>query len=111
MDAVAAHEQTLVSYLEKRLRESPGVTVLGTPQERSAVVSCALDGGHPHDVGTLLDREGVAIRTGHHCAMPLMRRFNVPATCRASIGVYNDEADVDALVAALDRVRGVFASG
>jgi cysteine desulfurase / selenocysteine lyase len=109
MEHVAAHERHLLAYLVERLDGTAGVTIIGRPRERSAVVSFALEGVHPHDVGTLLDREGVAIRTGHHCAMPLMRRYNVPATCRASLGIYNGEADVDVLVESLARVRGVFA--
>lgn len=106
---VEAHERELLGYLVESLQKAPGVRLLGEPQERSGAVSFTLEGVHPHDVGTLLDRDGVAIRTGHHCAMPLMKRFNVPATIRASVGIYTTKQDVDALVAALGNVREVFA--
>ncbi|MFV1959823.1 MAG: aminotransferase class V-fold PLP-dependent enzyme, partial [Planctomycetota bacterium] len=82
---------------------------IGTAREKSAVLSFVLDGIHPHDVGTILDREGVAVRTGHHCAFPVMEHFSIPATTRASFGVYNRREDVDALVEGLARVREVFA--
>ena len=81
---------------------------LGTATHKIAVVSFVLDGVHPHDIGTILDQEGIALRTGHHCAQPLMERFGVPATARASFALYNTRSDVDALVAGLRRVREVF---
>jgi cysteine desulfurase/selenocysteine lyase len=83
--------------------------VLGTAVERAGVISFVVDGVHPHDVGTVLDREGVAIRTGHHCCQPLMDRLGVPATARASLGLYNTHEEIDALAAALHKVREVFA--
>jgi cysteine desulfurase/selenocysteine lyase len=82
---------------------------VGEPRERTGVVSFVLDDVHPHDVGTILDHEGIAVRTGHHCAQPLMERFGVPATVRASFALYNTREDVDALLAGLARVREVFA--
>ena len=91
------------------LSEVPGLRIVGTAPQKAAVLSFVLDGIHPHDVGTILDQEGVAVRTGHHCAQPLMERFDVPATARASLAVYNTRSDLDALVAALHRTREVFA--
>ena len=82
--------------------------ILGTAREKSGVISFVLDGIHPHDVGTVLDHQGIAVRTGHHCAQPLMERFGVPATTRASFALYNTFEDVDALVAAIHRVREFF---
>ena len=86
----------------------PGVRLVGTARDKAAVLSFMLDGVHPHDVGTLLDQEGIAVRTGHHCAQPVMDRFGIPATVRASFGIYNTRDDVDALVRALERVRELF---
>ena len=105
---VAAHERQLLAYATEELSKIPGLRQIGTAPKRSAVVSFVLDGVHPHDVGTILDQEGIAVRAGHHCAQPLMERFGVPATVRASIALYNNKADVDALVAGLHRVREVF---
>ena len=105
---VAAHERQLLAYATEELSKLPGLRLIGTAPKRSAVVSFVLEGVHPHDVGTILDQEGVAVRAGHHCAQPLMERFGVPATVRASIALYNNKADVDALVAGLHRVREVF---
>jgi cysteine desulfurase/selenocysteine lyase len=85
------------------------VRLVGTPRERVGVVSYVMDDAHPHDVGTILDREGVAVRTGHHCTQPLMERFGVPATVRASVALYNVREDVEALLAGIARVREVFA--
>ncbi|MEO8031949.1 MAG: cysteine desulfurase [Gemmatimonadota bacterium] len=101
------HEASLLRYAERRLAEVPGVRVLGRPVERVGVVSFNVDDTHPHDVGTILDHEGIAVRTGHHCAQPLMHRLGVPSTVRASFGVYNRVADVDALVEGLGKVRQV----
>ena len=105
---LAAHERQLLAYATEELSKIPGLRQIGTAPKRSAVVSFVLDGVHPHDVGTILDQEGIAVRAGHHCAQPLMERFGVPATVRASIALYNNKADVDALVAGLHRVREVF---
>jgi cysteine desulfurase/selenocysteine lyase len=108
LEAIGAHERDLLEYATEALSEIPGLRLLGTAREKSGVISFTLDGVHPHDVGTILDQEGVAIRTGHHCAQPVMERFGVPATARASFGLYNTRAEVDALVAALRKVRAVF---
>lgn len=104
----AAHERDLARYAAERLSESPGVRLVGQPQERAGIVSFVMDSAHPHDIGTVLDREGVAIRTGHHCCQPLMHRLGVAATARASLAFYNTRDDVDRLVAALERVREMF---
>jgi cysteine desulfurase/selenocysteine lyase len=86
----------------------PGLTLIGTAAEKSSVLSFVMDGVHPHDIGTVVDREGVAIRTGHHCAQPLMQRLGIPATARASLALYNTREEIDALVAALYKVRQIF---
>jgi cysteine desulfurase/selenocysteine lyase len=108
LDAIAAYEHDLLLYATKKLQEIPGLRVIGTAAEKAAVISFVLEGVHPHDIGTVLDQEGVAIRTGHHCAQPLMMRFNVPATGRASFGLYNTREEADVLVAALHKVIEVF---
>jgi cysteine desulfurase/selenocysteine lyase len=108
-EAVAAHEQDLLARALQGLARIPGLRLVGEPRERAGVVSFVLDDAHPHDVGTILDREGIAVRTGHHCAQPLMERFGVPATVRASFALYNTRKDVDALLSGLERVREVFA--
>jgi cysteine desulfurase/selenocysteine lyase len=102
---IAAAEQALLDYATNRLREIPGLEVIGTAPHKAAVVSFTVAGVHPHDLGTILDSEGVAIRTGHHCAMPVMDFFGVPATARASFAFYNTRAEVDRLVAALEVAR------
>jgi cysteine desulfurase/selenocysteine lyase len=104
-ERVAAHEARLLAHGERRLREVPGLRLIGTARERAGVLSFVLDGAHPHDVGTILDGEGIAVRTGHHCAMPVMERFKVPATVRASLGAYNTTDELDRLVLGLARVR------
>jgi cysteine desulfurase/selenocysteine lyase len=109
LPAIAAHERELVAYAVEALREVPDVRLVGTPRERAGVVSFLLGDVHPHDVGTILDREGVAIRAGHHCAQPLMHRLGVAATVRASVGLYTTREDVDALVRAVHKAREVFA--
>jgi cysteine desulfurase/selenocysteine lyase len=108
MDAIAAHELDLLDYATEQLKRMPGVRIIGTAREKAAVLSFALDGVHPHDVGTLLNQDGVAVRTGHHCAQPVMQRFKVPATSRASFAFYNTMAEVDALVAGIRNVQKVF---
>jgi cysteine desulfurase/selenocysteine lyase len=108
LDAVAAHEHDLLGYATAALSEVKGLRILGTAPEKSAVVSFTLDGVHPHDVGTILDQEGIAIRTGHHCAQPVMERFGIPATARASFGLYNTREEADALVSGLRKVSEVF---
>ncbi len=98
MEALAAHEQRLLAYATERLGEVPGLTIVGQAPDKISVLSFVMDGAHPHDIGTLLDQQGIAVRTGHHCAMPLMQRFGLPGTARASLGLYNDSADIDRLV-------------
>jgi cysteine desulfurase / selenocysteine lyase len=107
--AVATHEADLLAYATKRLSAVPGLTVVGTARSKAAVISFTLDGVHAHDVGSIVDQYGVAIRTGHHCTQPVMEFFGVPATARASFALYNTRADADALVGALGHVREVFA--
>jgi len=109
LERISAHEQALLAYANDGLAELPGIRVIGTAPGKAGVLSFAIDGVHPHDVATVLDREGVAVRAGHHCAQPLMERFGVPATVRASFGLYNTRADVDALLAGLRAVLEVFA--
>jgi cysteine desulfurase/selenocysteine lyase len=108
LEAVAAHEQKLLSLATTQLERIPGLKIVGTSAHKAAVISFTLEGIHPHDLGTILDHEGVAIRTGHHCAMPVMTFFGIPATARASFGCYNTEKDVAALVSALGKAREVF---
>ena len=109
MATIAAHEHDLLGNATEQLAATPGVRLLGTAQHKAAVLSFVLQGIHPHDVGTLLNQEGVAVRTGHHCAQPLMARLGVAATSRASFAFYNTHADVDALVAGIRTVQKVFA--
>ena len=108
MEAIAAHERELLDYATKRLKEINSLRLIGTADEKAGIVSFELDGVHSHDIGTILDREGIAVRVGHHCAQPLMDRFGITGTVRASFGLYNDKADIDALVAALGAVREIF---
>jgi len=108
MDKIAAYEQSLLTYATECLEEIPGLRFIGTAKEKAAVLSFELEDIHPHDIGTILDREGVAIRTGHHCAQPLMQRLGVPATARASLSFYNTREDVDRLVAALHKAQEIF---
>jgi cysteine desulfurase/selenocysteine lyase len=106
--AVAAHEHDLLEYATRRLSEIPGLAIVGTAPEKASIVSFTLEGMHPHDVGTILDDSGVAIRAGHHCAMPLMQRYGIPGTARASFALYNTRADVHALVAGVETARRLF---
>ncbi|WP_193370505.1 aminotransferase class V-fold PLP-dependent enzyme [Pelagibius marinus] len=108
MEAISAHEAGLLAYATERLSAVEGLTIYGRAKEKAAIVSFTLDGIHPHDIGTIVDREGVAIRVGHHCAQPLMERFCVPATARASMGLYNTTDDIDVLVRALEKVKELF---
>ncbi len=105
---IAAHEHKLLSYATERLADIDGLRIIGTAKEKAGVLSFVLDNVHAHDVGTILDQEGVAVRAGHHCAMPVMQRFGVPATTRASFAFYNTIEEVDALARAIYRVRKVF---
>ena len=110
MEQVRAHEIGLTTYTLRALADVDGLTLFGpeSPQQRGGVVSFEVDGVHPHDVGQLLDQQGVAVRAGHHCAQPLMRRLGVPATARASFYVYNTEGEIDVLVASLEKVKAFF---
>jgi cysteine desulfurase/selenocysteine lyase len=108
LDAITAHEQDLLRYATEQLSRVPGLRLIGTAREKAAVISFVLEGVHAHDVGTILDQHGIAVRTGHHCAQPVMERYGVPATVRASFALYNTRADVDALVRGLGQVRQVF---
>lgn len=106
--AIAAWEDELLSYATARALEIPGLRLIGTAQNKTGILSFVLDGVHPHDIGTVLDHEGVAVRTGHHCAMPVMEHFAVPATVRASLALYNTRDDVNRLIAAILKVKEVF---
>ena len=108
IDAIHAHEQRLLALATQQLERVPGLTIIGTAPDKASVISFTIDGVHPHDLGTILDAEGVAVRTGHHCAMPVMEFFDVPATARASFACYSRDSDIDALVAALGKAREVF---
>ena len=108
VEAVAAHEHALLQLATERVAALPGVRLIGTASHKAAVLSFTMDGVHPHDIGTVLDSEGIAIRTGHHCAMPIMERFGLAATARASFGCYNNAEDVERLVEGLKKVRQVF---
>jgi cysteine desulfurase/selenocysteine lyase len=108
-DAVGRYEAELLAYATEALSAVPGLRIVGTAARKTSVVSFVLEGAHPHDIGTILDQEGVAIRTGHHCTQPVMDFFGVPATARASMAFYNTRDDVDRLVAGLQRVREMFA--
>lgn len=108
MDRIAAYEHELLKYGTKRLSEISGLRITGTAREKAGVLSFVMECAHPHDIGTILDTEGIAIRTGHHCAQPLMERLGVPATARASLAFYNTKEEIDALVKGIDRVIEVF---
>jgi cysteine desulfurase/selenocysteine lyase len=108
IENIEAHENDLLSYATERLSAIPGLRVIGTAREKAAVLSFTLEGVHPHDVGTVLDREGVAVRTGHHCAQPVMDFFKIPATSRASFGLYNTREEVDVLAAGIGKVAEMF---
>ncbi len=108
MRAIEEYEHELLDYGSKHLQSVKGLKLIGTAHHKAGVLSFVMDGIHPHDIGTIVDQEGVAIRTGHHCAMPVMERFKIPATARASLAFYNTRSDIDALVQALGKVREVF---
>lgn len=109
LDDIAAYEHSLLHYCEERLSAIDGVRLIGTAKNKAGLQSFVIDGAHPHDVGTIMDRQGVAIRAGHHCAMPVMQHFGVPATARASFAFYNTFEEVDALVDGIKKVRELFA--
>ena len=108
LDGIAAHEHELLTYATAALIQLKGVRIVGTARNKAGVLSFTLQGVHPHDVGTILNEDGVAVRTGHHCAQPVMQRFGVPATVRASFYLYNTFAEVDALIAGIRRVQKIF---
>ncbi len=109
LDRVAAHEETLLAYMTERLAAIDGIRLIGTAKDKASVQSFMLGDIHPHDLGTILDHQGVAIRTGHHCAMPVMEFYGVPGTARASLALYNTSEDVDRLVAAVEKAGELFA--
>jgi cysteine desulfurase/selenocysteine lyase len=109
IENIAAHEHELLAYATEKVSAIPRVSLIGTAKERAGVISFVVEGVHPHDVGTILDQEGIAIRTGHHCSQPVMERFGIPATARASFAVYNTFEEIDALVRGIGKVREVFA--
>ena len=109
LENIAAHEQELLAYATERLQAIPGVRLIGTAKERCGAISFVLDGVHPHDIGTILDEEGIALRTGHHCTQPLMDRFGVPATARAALAFYNTKEEIDALIRGIYKVKEMFA--
>jgi len=108
LDRIQAYEHELLAYGTAQLERIPGLRLTGTAREKASVLSFVLEGVHPHDVGTILDREGVAVRTGHHCAQPVLEWFGVPATTRASLAFYNTKEDIDALVAGIGKVKEIF---
>jgi cysteine desulfurase/selenocysteine lyase len=110
LDEIAGYEHDLLAYGTEALSRIPGLRLIGTAKEKASVLSFVIEGIHPHDIGTILDREGIAIRTGHHCAMPVMDRFGVPATSRASLAFYNTKEEIDALVAGIYKAKEVFHS-
>lgn len=108
LNEISAHEHELLGYATEAVREIKGLRLIGTARDKAGILSFVMDDVHPHDIGTIVDAEGIAIRTGHHCAMPVMERFGIPATARASFALYNTRADVDALVRALHKVKQLF---
>ena len=108
LDKIAAYEQELLNYATERIAVIPGVRILGNAREKASVLSFTLDGIHPHDIGTILDQEGIAIRAGHHCAQPVMDRYGVAATARVSFAFYNTREEVDVLIDGLRKVMEVF---
>jgi cysteine desulfurase/selenocysteine lyase len=108
LDRIAAYEHELLEYATEIIGSIPGVKIFGTAREKAGVLSFTLDGIHPHDVGTILDDQGIAIRAGHHCAQPLHARFGIAASARASLGLYNDREDLDRLAAAIRKAIALF---
>ena len=104
---IASYEHALLSYATEAISQIPGVRIIGTAREKAGVISFVLEGVHAHDVGTVLDREGIAVRTGHHCAQPVMDRFGVPATVRASLAFYNTKQEINALAGGIQRVKAL----
>jgi len=108
LDRIAAYEHELLQYATETIGAIPGLRIIGTAREKASVLSFTLDNVHPHDIGTILDQEGIAVRAGHHCAQPVMKRFGIPATARASLAFYNTKEEIDALAEGLRRVMEVF---
>jgi cysteine desulfurase/selenocysteine lyase len=108
LEAIAAHEDDLLAYGTRALSAIPGLRLVGTAREKAGILSFVLDGIHPHDIGTVLDYEGIAVRTGHHCAQPVMDRLGLPATTRASLGCFNTREEIDSLVRGIHKVQEVF---
>jgi len=107
LEQIEEHEADLLAYATREVQKIPGVGIVGAAREKAGVLSLVMEDIHPHDIGTILDSEGIAVRTGHHCAQPVMQRFNIPATVRASFGLYNTRQEVDALVRGIQKVREV----
>ncbi len=107
INAIGAHEQQLLEYATERVRAIPGVRLIGTARHKAGALSFVMDSIHPHDIGTILDQEGIAVRTGHHCAQPVMDRFGIPATVRASFGLYNTKDEIDSLVQGIEKVKEI----
>ena len=107
-DALSVHEDDVLGYATEQVSSIPGVRIIGTAREKAGVLSFVMDDIHPHDIGTILDQEGITVRTGHHCAQPVMARYGVPATVRASFALYNIRSEVDALVRGIQKVKEVF---
>ncbi len=108
MSTIAAYEHDLITYATEQIRRIPGIRIIGAAAEKVAVLSFSVDRIHPHDIGTLLNQEGIAVRTGHHCAQPVMRHFKVPATTRASFAFYNSMIEVDALISGIQKIQKIF---
>jgi cysteine desulfurase/selenocysteine lyase len=104
LENIEQHESELLGYATEQVQKIPGVSVIGTARQKAGVLSFVIENIHPHDIGTILDHEGIAVRTGHHCAQPVMQRFGIPATARASFGLYNTREEVDALVRGVRKV-------
>ena len=109
IEKIGAYEHELLDYATAAVSSIPGLKIIGTAKEKAGVLSFTLENIHPHDIGTILDQEGIAIRTGHHCSQPVMKRFGVDSTARASFAMYNTKQEVDALVRGIEKVREVFA--
>jgi cysteine desulfurase/selenocysteine lyase len=107
VDAIGAHERELLTYAAGKLAAIPGIRLVGTAREKTGVLSFVMDGIHPHDIGTVLDQDGIAVRTGHHCAQPVMDRFGIPATVRASFGLYNTKEEIDIMALGIEKVKEV----
>jgi len=109
LENIGAHETALLRYATAAVSSIPGLRIIGTAKDKAGVLSFTLENIHPHDIGTILDQQGVAIRTGHHCSQPVMQHFGVEATARASFGLYNTQEEIDTSLRAIERVREVFA--